>query len=209
VPEKKGQGKLGPRKLVPEKGGTGLFAAALKERFPCLPMEEEGRLNDPLLRENFIERVFCYHRWLLFTRERFTVGRLVEFHGKHKFVLMAHSEKHLRKLGPIVAAAKGRPPREVLAEYAALFFEGMAASATVSRHVNVLQHACGFFREKLDAADRKEILESIEDYRRGLVPRIVPQTLVLHHVRRLQVPYLQDQYYFLPHPRELVLKYHC
>jgi uncharacterized protein YbbK (DUF523 family)/uncharacterized protein YbgA (DUF1722 family) len=194
---------------APEKKGTGLFAAALKERFPHLPLEEEGRLNDPLLRENFIERVFCYHRWLLFTKERFTVGRLVEFHGRHKYVLMAHSEKHLRKLGPLVAAAKGRPPQEVMTEYSALFFEGMAATATVSRHVNVLQHTCGYFRERLDAADRKEILEAIENYRLGLVPRIVPQTLMLHHVRRLEVPYLEDQYYFLPHPKELVLKYHC
>jgi uncharacterized protein YbbK (DUF523 family)/uncharacterized protein YbgA (DUF1722 family) len=190
------------------KEGSGLYATALIERFPLLPVEEEGRLNDPVLRENFIERVFCYHRWLLFRKERFTVGRLVELHRRHKFLILAHSDAHLRRLGRIVAGAKGRPADHVTAEYARAFFEALEKKPTVRTHVNVLQHILGFFKEKLDAGDRKELLDSIESYRRGRVPRLVPQTLILHHLRRCGIPYIEDQYYLSPHPKELVLRFH-
>jgi uncharacterized protein YbgA (DUF1722 family)/uncharacterized protein YbbK (DUF523 family) len=197
----------GPKGMA-EKNGRGLFAVVLLERMPWLPVEEEGRLCDPVIRENFIERVFAYHRWLLFGRERYSTGRLVEFHRRHKFLLMAHSEKHMRELGRIVAAAKGKPKAEVLRAYGEAFFAGLGTKTTVRRHVNVLQHIAGFLKEKIDAGDRKELAETIENYRQGLVPRIVPQTLILHHLRRAEVPYMADQYYLSPGPRELALKYH-
>lgn len=193
---------------MPEKNGTGLFSGVLLRLLPWLPVEEEGRLNDSTLRENFIERVFAYHRWLLFNRERYSVGRLVEFHRRHKFLLFSHSEKHMRELGRIVAAAKGRPARETLQAYGEAFFAAMAVKTTIRRHVNALQHVAGFLKDKIDAGDRKELVETLEAYRRGLVPRVVPQTLILHHLRRAQVPYMDDQYYLSPHPKELVLKYH-
>ena len=193
---------------MPEKSGRGLFADVLMRHFPWLPVEEEGRLNDSTLREDFIERVFAYHRWLLLSKARYSVGRLVEFHRRHKFLFLAHSEKHMRELGRIVAAAKAKPKKEVLASYGAAFFAGLEVNTTAKKHVNVLQHIAGFLKDKLDAADRAELAEAVESYRRGLVPRLVPQTLILHHLRRAQVPYMDDQYYLSPHPKELVLKYH-
>jgi uncharacterized protein YbgA (DUF1722 family) len=114
----------------------------------------------------------------------------------------------MRELGRIVAAAKGRPARETLQAYGEAFFAAMAVKTTVRRHVNALQHVAGFLKDKIDAGDRKELVETLEAYRRGLVPRVVPQTLILHHLRRAQVPYMDDQYYLSPHPKELVLKYH-
>ena len=194
---------------MPEKNGRGLFAEAFMHRFPWLPIEDEGRLNDPLLRENFIEKVFAYHRWLIFTKDRFSVGKLVEFHARHKYLLLSHSDKHLRELGRIVAGAKGKPPEEVKHAYATAFFAAMDVKTSAKKHVNVLQHIVGFFKEKLDGGDRKEIVESIEEYRVGHVPRIVPTTLILHHLRRHEIPYMMDQYYLSPHPKELILKYHA
>lgn len=200
--------KIYGTKGMAEKNGRGLFAAVLIEGMPWLPVEEEGRLCDPVIRENFIERVFAYHRWLLFNRERFSVGRLVEFHRRHKFLLLAHSEKHMRELGRVVAAAKGKQKAEVLQAYGEAFFAGLSTKTTVRKHVNVLEHIGGFLKEKVDAGDRVELAESIENYRRGLVPRIVPQTIILHHLRRTGVPYMHDQYYLSPGPKELALKYH-
>lgn len=191
-----------------QKTGRGLFARVLMEHMPWLPVEEEGRLKDRVIRENFIERVFAYRRFRNLAQGRPSIGGLVEFHRRHKFLLMSHSEKHLRDLGRIVAAAKGRPRSELLREYGEKFFEAMAVRTTVRKHVNVLQHLAGFLKEALDSEDRKELAEAIERYRRGEVPRLVPQTLILHHLRKAKVEYLVDQYYLAPHPRELVLKYH-
>lgn len=196
-------------KGMPEKSGRGLFAEALIERLPLLPVEEEGRLNDPPLRENFIERVFCYHRWLLFRKERFTVGRLVEFHRRHKHLIFAHSEVHLRRLGRIVAGAKGKPAAAVVDAYAAELFAALEKKATVRSHVNVLQHIAGYFKDLLDPQDKQELKEAIESYRKGLAPRLVAQTLLAHHLRKHAVEYIADQYYLAPHPRELVLRNHA
>lgn len=195
-------------KGVAEKSGRGLFAAVLMERMPWLPVEEEGRLNDANIRENFIERIFAYRRFRVFEKRRPSVGDLVEFHRRHKFLLLSHSEKHLRELGRIVAAAKGKPRGEALQAYKEKFLEAMAVRTTVRKHVNVLQHLAGFFKEAIDAGDRKELADAIERYRRGEAPRLVPETLVLHHLRKANVSYLVDQYYLAPHPKELVLKYH-
>lgn len=201
--------KIYTAKGMPQKQGRGLFAEVLLRRLPYLPVEEEGRLNDPVLRENFIERAFAYHRWLILSRERFSLRRLVEFHARHKYLLLSHSEKHLRELGRLVAGAKGKPKDEVVAAYAEGFFSGLQVKTTVRKHVNVLQHIAGFLRAGIDDDDRQELAESIESYRRGRVPRLVPQTLILHHLRRTELDYIKDQYYLTPHPKELVLRYHC
>jgi uncharacterized protein YbgA (DUF1722 family)/uncharacterized protein YbbK (DUF523 family) len=201
--------KIYTAKGMPQKQGRGLFAVALMRRLPFLPVEEEGRLNDPVLRENFIERVFAYHRWLVFSRQRFSIRRLVEFHARHKYLLLSHSEKHLRELGRIVASAKGKPKDEVVGGYAERFFAGLQVRTTLRKHVNVLQHIAGFLRSTIDGDDRQELAESIENFRRGRVPRLVPQTLILHHLRRTDLDYIKDQYYLTPHPKELVLRYHC
>jgi uncharacterized protein YbgA (DUF1722 family) len=190
---------------MPARKGRGLFAAALADRMPYLPVEEEGRLSDPALRENFVERVFCYRRWRTFRSGRPSVRALSEFHARHKFLIMAHSERHMRRLGGLAAGAGGRSLAEAVAEYEEGFFEALSIPPTVRKQVNVLQHLCGFFKKRLDAEDRRELQEVLEDYRLGLVPRIVPVTLIRHHLRRCAISYVAEQAYLSPHPKELML----
>lgn len=193
---------------VPAKSGRGLFAEALLRHFPNLPVEEEGRLSDPRLRENFIERVFAYRRLRTLFAARWTVGNLVAFHTSHKLLLMAHSPQAYASLGRLVAEAK-KAPRAVLRErYEAEFMQALRQIATPKRHANVLLHVVGYFREKLDADSRRELLSIIDDYRRSLVPLVVPITLLRHYARRFDVSYLRGQIYLEPHPRELMLRNH-
>ena len=200
--------KVYDRHGVPARSGQGLFAAALQARFPHLPIEEEGRLSDPRLRENFVERVFAYHRLQRHFRERWTVGTLVRFHTAHKLTLMAHSVKAYEQLGRLVAQAKSLPRGEVQARYLEGFMTALAVVATPRRHVNVLQHMAGFFKTMLDDSDRAELQSVIADYRHGLVPLVVPITLFRHHTRRHGVSYLAGQTYLEPHPKELMLRNH-
>ena len=189
-----------------EKTGRGAFAAVLLDAHPALPIEEEGRLHDPRLRENWIERVFARRRLRSLFATRWSVGALVRFHTAHKLQLLAHSPQRHRELGPLVADAK-QVPRDVLrARYEQGFMDALRQLATPRRHVNVLQHVMGFFRDGLDVASRRELAEAIDDYGRGLVPLVVPITLVRHHVRRLGVAYLAEQVYLEPHPKELMLR---
>jgi uncharacterized protein YbgA (DUF1722 family)/uncharacterized protein YbbK (DUF523 family) len=191
-----------------ERTGTGLFAAALKARFPSLPIEEEGRLEDPRLRENFVERVFAYHRLHALFAPRWTVGDLVRFHTAHKLVLLAHQPSAYSALGRLVAAAKTVPRSELRARYEKNFMAALARIATPGRHANVLQHIAGYLKKHLDEASRTELQQVIDDHRQGLVPLIVPITLVRHHVRQHAIAYLQGQVYLDPHPKELALRNH-
>ena len=193
---------------VPARTGRGLFAEALIERFPELPVEEEGRLGDARLRENFVERVFAYRRLRSFFRPRWTVGGLVAFHTAHKLLLMAHSPEAYRSLGRVVASAKAADREALRARYSSAFMKAMGVIATPGRHANVLHHMLGHFSDALDAAERAEVLGLIEDHRKGLVPLVVPLTLVRHHARRLKVSYLLGQAYLDPHPKELMLRNH-
>lgn len=187
--------------------GRGLFAAALVERFPNLPIEEEGRLCDPRLRENWVERVFAYHRLQALWAARWRIGDLVQFHTAHKLLLMAHSPQHHTRLGRLVAEARV-PSAGLRAQYEREFMAVLTRLATRGRHANVLQHILGHFRNRLDGPVRSEILALIEDYRRGLVPLVVPLTLVAHYVRVLGIDYLARQVYLEPHPKELALRNH-
>jgi len=189
-----------------ERTGRGLYAAALVEQHPHLPVEEEGRLHDPGLRENFIERVFCYRRLRSLFGSPWTIGDFVAFHTAHKLMLMAHSPPAYQRLGRLVAAARGLDRTEVARTYTDLFSAALACVPTRRRHVNVLQHVLGYFSRELDGGSRAEMLTAIEDYRRGLVPLVVPITLVRHHVRRHEVSYLEGQLYLDPHPKELMLR---
>ena len=190
----------------PAGAGRGLFADALVVRFPLLPVEEEGRLSDAAIRENFIERVFAMARWSAFVEGRPRARDLVAFHAAQKFAVLAHSPRHYTTLGRLVARAGNPLPRATTEEYGRLLMEALAVRATRRRHVNVLQHLAGFFKTQLAADERAELAEVIEDYRRELVPLVVPITLLRHHVRRLGVAYLADQVYLNPHPRELMLR---
>ncbi len=192
----------------PSRDGRGLFAQILMERMPTLPVEEEGRLHDPRLRESFVERVFAYRRLRSLFAARFGVGDLVAFHTAHKLVLMAHSQKAYAELGRLVADARLRARAELRDRYETEFMAALSTPATPKRHANVLMHALGHLRGRLDASSRAELLASVEDNRVGLVPLVVPITLLRHHVRALGIDYLAGQVYLDPHPRELMLRNH-
>ena len=193
---------------VPVKSGRGIFAGGLLERFPSLPVEEEGRLSDASLRENFVERVFAYWRLRAFFRGKWTVGALVAFHTAHKLILMAHSPEAYQRLGRLVARARSVPAKDLERRYTEEFMAALTIIATPRRHTNVLQHMVGYFKDVLDRGSKSELLASIEDYRRALIPLIVPITLLRHHVRVHDVSYLAGQLYLEPHPKELMLRNH-
>jgi uncharacterized protein YbgA (DUF1722 family) len=191
---------------MPGRDGRGLYAAVLLERFPLLPVEEEGRLCDPRLRENFIERVFAYRRLKDLFKGRWTQGSLVRFHTAHKMTLLAHSTAAYQELGRLVASGTTRPRAELREEYEQRFMQTMAIPATTRRHTNVLMHMAGHLKTKLDSASRQELAACIDEYRRGLVPLVVPMTLIRHYVRLHALEYLAGQTYLEPHPRELMLR---
>jgi uncharacterized protein YbgA (DUF1722 family)/uncharacterized protein YbbK (DUF523 family) len=192
----------------PVRRGRGLFAAALLDALPELPVEEEGRLQDPALRENFIERVFAYRRLCDLFDGRVSSGRLVAFHTAHKLQLMAHSQEGYRALGRVVAGVKQIPRGELRARYAPAFMAALSRLATRGRNANVLQHAAGHLKRLLDAAARAELALLIDDYRKGLVPLVVPVTLLRHHTRTHAVADLEGQTFLEPHPKELMLRNH-
>ena len=178
------------------RNGTGLYASSVIERFANLPVEEEGRLNDPRLRENFVSCVFSYRRWLDLRTKGPTQAAVMQFHARHKFLLMAHSQTDTRILGNLVNAG---------AQYFSAFCEVIRRIPTRRNHTNVLQHLSGYFTRQLDSSDRAELTELIESYRRGLVPLIVPVTVIRHYVRKYRVSYLENQVYLNRHPDELML----
>jgi uncharacterized protein YbgA (DUF1722 family) len=177
-------------------------------RFPALPVEEEGRLSDPRLRENFIERVFAYRRLKDLFKPGWTHGKLVRFHTVHKMLLLAHSREKYQELGRLVADGQRMAKRELRDAYERLFMSTLAIPSTPRRHANVLMHMLGHLKQKLDPGSKQELLDSLEEYRTGIVPLIVPITLLRHHVRLHGVEYLRGQAYLEPHPRELMLRNH-
>jgi uncharacterized protein YbgA (DUF1722 family) len=192
-----------------QRNGTGMFPREVMNRFPLLPLEEEGRLNDMPLRENFIERIFAYYRWTEMLDQEPTPGGLVKFHTAHKLSLMAHSPKHYTEMGRLVADAGKRDWDELIAEYGAMLMEGLAVMGTRGKHVNVLQHLMGYLKNDLSSDDKQELLGLVEDYRQGLVPLIVPLTLLKHHLNRCPVPeWVHQQVYLHPYPKELMLRNH-
>jgi uncharacterized protein YbgA (DUF1722 family)/uncharacterized protein YbbK (DUF523 family) len=186
--------------------GVGIFAARLMRNFPGLPVEEEGRLGDPVLRENFIQRVYVMYRWKKMCSTGMTVAALVDFHARHKLILMSHCQQSYRELGPLVAATN----RDNLASAAEAYFQGLMQAlkkrANRGNHVNVLQHVQGYLKTALDADDRAELSETIERYHRGLLPLIVPITLLNHHFRRNPNEYIARSYYMQPYPAEMSLQ---
>ena len=192
--------------------GTGMFPREVMNRFPLLPLEEEGRLNDMGLRENFIERVFAHYRWTEMLEEyrtggpRRTASPLVRFHTAHKLLLRAHNEAGYRRLGRIVASAGTISDDELFQSYEDEFHHVLQTRATRKRHSNVLYHVLGYLKKVLDPFEKQEAVALIEDYRKDLVPLVVPITLLRHHVAKHGIEYLQGQLYLEPHPRELMLR---
>jgi uncharacterized protein YbgA (DUF1722 family)/uncharacterized protein YbbK (DUF523 family) len=187
----------------------GMFVTRLVQDWPALPIEEDGRLNDPRLRENFIERVFSRNRWRVLVARGLTRRSLVEFHTAHKLLIRAHDELAYNRMGRLVGSAGSIDDGTLFANYELEFQRALTSKATVKQHVNVLQHAMGYLKTVLDPVEKREILAAIEDYRAGLLPLVVPLTLLRYNIRRHQVDYLAGQIYFDPHPRELMLRNHC
>ena len=195
-------------KGMPEKTGVGLFARAFMDRFPLLPVEDEGRLHDPKLRENFIESIFVLKQWRETCEKQKTVGNLVQFHTRNKLLLLSHSQKHYREMGKLVGHGKEYPVETLYEQYEALLLEALRLKTTVKKNVNVLHHMMGYFKKDLSADEKQELLDIISDYHRGLIPLIVPVTLFNHYVRKYDEPYLNEQTYLNPHPVALKLRNH-
>lgn len=200
-------------KLYKENGnvssdGVGIFADELMTTNPHLPVEEEGRLNDAHIRENFIERVYAFHRWKKMLSEGLSVKNLMDYHRQHKLILLAHNESIYRKLGKLVAATTRDNLEQQAETYLTLFTEAMKHKATRKQHVNVLQHAMGYLKKVIDTEDKAELLEVFEQYTRGEVPLVVPVTLLKHHFRKNPDEYIEDQFYMTPYPGELMLRNH-
>jgi uncharacterized protein YbgA (DUF1722 family)/uncharacterized protein YbbK (DUF523 family) len=193
-------------KGMPSRKGTGLFARAFMEHFPLLPVEDDGRLNDPALRENFIERVFALSRWRKILSGRKNRGGLVEFHTRHKLLILSHSTKYYGDMGKLVAHSKEMSIKELFAQYEESLLQALKLIATTKKNTNVLMHMAGYFKKQLTSDEKRELLETIDLYREGLTPLVVPLTLVNHYVRKYDQPYLRQQYYLNPHPAELKLR---
>ena len=200
--------KLYDRNGIPNKSGVGLFAREFMQHFPLLPVEEDGRLHDPKLRENFIETIFTLIRWRASLAQGKSAGNLVDFHSRHKLLIMSHSNEIYKQMGKLVAQAGSLETEALYRDYLALLMKGLRLRTTVSKQVNVLQHVLGYFKKNLSPDEKQEMLSVIDGYHRRQIPLIVPITLLNHYVRKYQQPYLQQQVYLNPHPVELSLRNH-
>jgi uncharacterized protein YbgA (DUF1722 family)/uncharacterized protein YbbK (DUF523 family) len=193
---------------IPAKVGVGLFARIFMEHFPLLPVEDEGRLHDPKLRENFIERIFALKRWREALKGKGKLKNLIDFHTRNKLLILGHSQEHYRQMGRLVAKGKELPIRELYSRYQNIFLEALRLKTTNKKNSNVLMHMMGYFKDRLSGDEKQEMLEVIAQYRRGSLPLIVPVTLMNHYVRKYDEPYLKEQTYLHPHPSELQLRNH-
>jgi len=193
---------------VPNKTGVGLFAGIFMEHFPLLPVEDEDRLHDPRLRENFIENIFVLKRWRETLAQGKSAKKLVDFHTRHKYLIMARSVESYRQMGKLVARA-GELDSEILYhDYLQMLLKTLRLKATVVKHINVLQHIFGYFKKQLSADEKQEVMSLFESYRALQIPLIVPITMLNHFARKYEQPYLQQQVYLNPHPLELSLRNH-
>ena len=188
--------------------GSGMFASSFVKVFPLVPVEDEGRLHDPVIRENFIVRIFCFHRLQLLVRKSFSIGSLVRFHTRHKFLILSHSRKKYDDMGELVANAKKIKTAELKTRYSKLFMAALTYKSTPKKNTDVLLHMTGFLNKILTREEKKNILSVIEDYRNELLPLVVPVTLIYHQVKKHNIEYLLDQVYLNPHPKELMLRNH-
>ncbi|MFT4712996.1 MAG: hypothetical protein ACI8W1_001477 [Candidatus Azotimanducaceae bacterium] len=189
-----------------ERKGVGIFTARLMSERPELPVEEEGRLLDPRLRENFITRVYTMSRWQELVSQGMSKQGLLQFHTRHKFLLLAHHEATYRALGPLLADLRSTDLDTIATVYIRLLMKGLKHLANPGKHANVLMHIMGFVKDRMSADEKVELLDLIETHRIGLVPVIVPITLLNHFLRRYPNEYIDGQYYLRPHPRELMLR---
>jgi uncharacterized protein YbgA (DUF1722 family)/uncharacterized protein YbbK (DUF523 family) len=200
--------KIYNEKGMPVKKGVGMFARIFMEHFPLLPVEDEGRLHDPKLRDNFIERIFALKRWREVLERKESRGSVVDFHTRHKLLILSHSPKYYQTMGKLVAKAKDLPLKELYQKYQNLLMEALQLKITSKKNANVLMHMMGYFKKELSSDEKKELLEAIDHYRHKYIPLIVPMTLINHYVRKYNQSYLKQQVYLNPHPLELQLRNH-
>jgi uncharacterized protein YbgA (DUF1722 family) len=192
----------------PSRSGTGIFAAAFIHRNPLIPVIDDTGLQDPVLRDNFIDAVFIYKRWQDLIKRGGHPGDIVAFHVDSRFLIMAHSLKHYTMLGRLTARAKAQEPGQLRASYARLLMEAARLQATRKKHMNVLLHLLRCFGKQPAIDEKTEMLEIIGSYQKGCFPLIVPITMINHFVRKYGEPGLARQYYLNPCPIELMLKNH-
>ncbi len=200
--------KVYNEKGMPVKKGVGIFAKIFMDHFPLLPVEEEGRLHDLNLRENFIERIFTLKRWREVLERKESRGNIVDFHTRHKLLILSHSPKYYQIMGKLVAKAKEISLKELFQQYQFLLMEALKLKTTPKKNSNVLMHMMGYFKEQLSSDEKQELLEVIDHYRQEYIPLVVPMTLINHYVRKYDQPYLKEQIYLNPHPLELQLRNH-
>jgi uncharacterized protein YbgA (DUF1722 family)/uncharacterized protein YbbK (DUF523 family) len=186
--------------------GSGAFARVLMQQMPLLPVEEEGRLTDPVLRENFVNRVYVYQRWRQLLTTGLTRAGLIEFHTTHKYMIMAHSQAAYQRLGKLLSDLSGKDLQGIADAYAEELMITMKRRVNRKRHVNVLQHIMGYLKRRIDGDDKAELAASIEAYRRGETPLVVPVTLLRHYFRNHHDKYMARQFYLAPYPESLGLR---
>ncbi len=200
--------KVYNEKGMPSKNGSGIFARMFMDRFPSLPVEDEGRLHDPDLRENFIERIFVLKNWRAVPAPDAKRRNLLDFHTRHKLLILSHSPASYSQMGKLLANMKAVPYQDLCKHYESLLLDALRLKATAKKNANVLQHMAGYFKKELSGGEKQELQEVIDQYRTGLLPLIVPVTLLRHYVRKYDQPYLTAQVYLNPHPLELQLRNH-
>jgi uncharacterized protein YbgA (DUF1722 family)/uncharacterized protein YbbK (DUF523 family) len=188
---------------MPSRQGEGFFARRLKEKYPMLPYIEEGRLSDPEQCEQFVTRVFAHYRLKQVPME---LSQLQTFHRNYKLILMEHSPKHYQILGRIVANPERQSIEKVMALYGPIFMEALSVPSNRQKRVNVLQHVMGYFKKMIDAGEKRQILEIIQEYRQGLLPFVAPLSLLHYLVKKFSVNYLEEQFLFYPYPKNLGLR---
>ena len=189
---------------MPERNGTGIYAKKLMENFPNLPVEEEGRLNDSVLRENFIQRIFVYHRWQQLMLTQYSIKDIQTFHAQHKYIYMSHNQLALKALGTLLAQPCTNL-QHLVNDYISQAMALLKSMATKANHTNTLKHIQGYLKKDISSDDKQELNETIEDYRLGFLPLIVPITLLRHHFRKSPNAYINESYYLSPHPSQLML----
>jgi uncharacterized protein YbgA (DUF1722 family) len=190
----------------PERLGIGIYTAEILKAFPNLPVEEEGRLGDARLRENFIKRVFIYKRWEDLNKTETNKKALIDFHARHKLIFMSHDQVEARKLGQLVSQVGTMDLQDYCSQYYNAVTDILRKPSSIKSHTNVLKHIQGYLKRNLDAGDKAALVNTIEQYRLGYLPLIVPITILRHHFRKEPDPYIEQSYYMQPHPSELMLQ---
>jgi uncharacterized protein YbgA (DUF1722 family)/uncharacterized protein YbbK (DUF523 family) len=190
---------------MPKREGVGVYAEGLLKNFPNLPVEEEGRLQDPVLRENFVQRVFIYSRWRSMLKSPVSIKHINEFHAQHKYIFMSHDQNQAKALGSWLADHFDADMTVLTDGYLEKMMQLLKVTATAKNHANTLQHLQGYLKTSITQDDKQELVETIRDYREGLLPLIVPITLLRHHFRRFPHPYITTSFYMNPHPSQLML----